>query len=97
MSLLFVSTAVPYATGIEEGYTQKAGRFIPGYWENGVFHYVPASEAKAQGIGGMVLKGKIIPGAHMMKNALDKTQSEDMGRIVEFEFRRLYAELFKGG
>lgn len=88
-SYVFVGTAVHYAQLVNDGWTQKAGQFVPGYWQNGTFHYVPYEEAKAQGIGGMVLTGKIIPGAHMFEKAQERLQ-EDLPEITDFEFRRLY-------
>jgi len=42
----------------------------------------------------MVLTGKVIEGAHMLEKSLDYLK-EDMEDIVLFEFRRLYAELFR--
>jgi hypothetical protein len=92
-SYVFVGTAVPYARYVNDGFTQRAGQFVPGFWKNGVFHYVPGEEAKARGIGGMVLTGKIIPGAHMFEKALDNLD-DDMPKIVEYEFRRMYRKLF---
>lgn len=94
-------TNVAYAAAVEEGYTQEAGRFIPGFWSGDTFHYVPQSEASASwhgqdSMGGMVLSGAVIPGAHMFKKAMDHLKSGDMEKITEFEFRRLYAELTGG-
>ncbi|NIK67932.1 HK97 gp10 family phage protein [Paenibacillus sp. BK720] len=93
-SYLFVGTAVHYARYVNDGFTQKAGQFVPGYWQNGTFHYVPAAAARAQGIGGMVLTGKIVPGAHMFEKTMDRLQ-EDVPEITDFEFRRLYELLFQ--
>jgi hypothetical protein len=88
-SYVVVGTTVKYARYVEEGFQQKAGRFVPGYWsDSGTFHYQPGYPS------GMVLTGKFIEGAHMYRKALDYLQ-DDMDQIVEFEFRRLYAELFK--
>ncbi|TVX92219.1 HK97 gp10 family phage protein [Paenibacillus agilis] len=88
-SYIFVGTSVAYAQFINDGFEQKAGRFVPGFWKSGVFHYVPYEQAKAQKIGGMVLSGKIIPGAHMFEKTMNRLE-EDMPDIVDFEFRRLY-------
>lgn len=82
-----VGTAVEYAAAVEEGFQQKEGRFIPGYWKGDTFHY------DRNAGGGMVLTGKVIEGAHMFKKALDRLDDGDLSEIVEFEFRRLYADL----
>lgn len=81
-------TNVEYAAAVEEGFTQKKGRFVPGEWRSGTFHYIPGAKT------GMVLTGKVIEGAHMLEKSLDYLK-EDMEDIVLFEFRRLYAELFR--
>jgi len=86
-SHFFVGTAVKYAQAVNDGFTQKAGRFVPGYWSGDTFVYDPNHD------GGMVLTGKVIPGAHMFEKAMDYLQ-DDVETIVEFEFRRLYSELF---
>ena len=88
-SYMAVGTTVEYAEAVEEGFAQRRGRFIPGYWQGGTFHYDPAART------GMVLTGKVIEGAHMYRKALDNLK-DDMDRIVEFEFRRLYGALFRG-
>ncbi|MEK4879332.1 HK97 gp10 family phage protein [Paenibacillus sp. FSL R5-0908] len=90
---VFVGTAVSYAGAVNDGYTQKRGRYVPGYWKRGNFIYVPYEEAKAQGIGGMVLTGQIIPGAHMFEKAMDRLE-EDMPELLEVEFKRLFDRLF---
>jgi len=89
-SLVAVGTAVEYAAAVENGFSQedRRGDFIPGYWRSGTFHYDPTART------GMVLTGKVIEGAHMFRGAMDRLKSGDLGTIVEFEFRRLYAELF---
>ena len=79
-------TAKKYARHVEEGFKQTAGRFVPGFWKNGTFHYRPGYET------GMVLTGKVIAGAHMMSKGMENME-KDLDKIVEFEFRRLYAEL----
>lgn len=81
-------TTVDYAAAVEEGFTQKKGRFVPGEWRSGTFHYIPGHKT------GMVLTGKVIEGAHMLEKSLDYLK-EDMEDIVLFEFRRLYASLFE--
>jgi hypothetical protein len=87
VSYVFVGTAVSYAQYVNDGFTQKAGQFVPGFWKSGTFHYKPGYD------GGMVLTGKVIPGAHMFEKALDDLE-DDIPKIAEYEFRRLYRLLF---
>lgn len=86
-SYVFVGTNVEYAQYVNDGFKQEAGRFVPGEWKSGTFHYIPGHD------GGMVLTGKIVEGAKMFENAMDYIE-DDIGKIIEFEFRRMYAELF---
>lgn len=86
-SFVRVGTAVPYAAHVNDGYTQKRGQFVPGEWVGNTFRYNPTLRGQ-----GMVLTGKVIPGARMFDKALDYVQG-DMPQIAEFEFRRLFAEL----
>lgn len=88
VSFVVYGTTVEYAAAVEKGFSQekRKGKFIPGYWSSGTFHYMPGSKT------GMVLTGKVIPGAHMIQKSLDYLQ-EDMEEIVLFELRRLYAML----
>jgi hypothetical protein len=86
-SYVFVGTAVEYAQYVNDGFTQEKGRYVPGEWRGDTFHYIPGHSA------GMVLTGKIIPGARMFEKAMDYIE-DDIPKIVEFEFRRLYNELF---
>jgi hypothetical protein len=88
-SWVFFGTAVEYAGPVNDGYEQKAGRFVPGFWRSGTFHYQPGAKS------GMVIAGKIIEGAHFMEKAIQALESGDADKITEFEFQRLYAELFK--
>lgn len=86
-SYVFTGTNVEYAQAVNDGFTQEAGRFVPGEWRSGTFHYIPGHSK------GMVLTGKVIPGARMFEKSMDYLEG-DMERIVEFEFRRMYRELF---
>lgn len=86
-SYVMVGTAVEYAQYVNDGFSQEKGRFVPGEWKSGVFHYIPGHSE------GMVLTGKVVPGARMFDKAMDYME-DDIGRIMEFEFRRLYKELF---
>lgn len=89
VSFARVGTAVPYAIHVNDGYTQKKGQFVPGRWASGNFHY------DRQAKGGMVLTGKEIEGAHMFEKSLQYME-EDVPKIIEFELRRLWAELNGG-
>lgn len=86
-SYVFVGTNVEYAMAVNDGHTQKKGRFVPGYWSSGTFHYQPGANT------GMVLTGKVIPGARMMEKSMDYMR-DDIDQIIEFEFRRLFSQLF---
>lgn len=90
-SWVFWGTAVPYAAAVNDGHQQQKGRFVPGFWRGDTFHYQPGADK------GMVLTGKFIEGAHMFEKGIQALESGDFDKIVEFEFRRLYDELFKGG
>lgn len=80
-------TCVPYSIFVEEGFTQNAGQFVPGYWAGGKFVYVKGSKT------GMVLTGKIVEGRHMFQKSLDDLANGDLEAIVLTELRRLYATL----
>lgn len=86
-SYAVVGTNVEYAQYVNDGFAQQKGRYVPGIWSSGKFHYIPGHDE------GMVLTGKVIPGAFMFEKATDYTE-EDMPQVLEFEFRRLYSELF---
>jgi hypothetical protein len=86
-SYVVVGTNVEYAPYVNDGFQQEKGRFVPGEWRGDTFHYIPGHGS------GMVLTGKIVPGAKMFEKSMDYLE-DDMDRIIEFEFRRLYAELF---
>lgn len=88
-SYLFVGTAVKYARFVNDGFTQRAGQFVPGEWRSGTFHYIPGYDE------GMVLTGKIIPGVHFFEKAMDELE-DDMPKLIDYEFRRLYQLLFEG-
>lgn len=87
VSFIVVGTNVEYAAHVEEGFRQRAGRFVPGFWSSGTFHYDPGAKT------GMVLTGKVIEGAHMFRKALEYVK-DDAAQVVLFEFKRLYAALF---
>jgi hypothetical protein len=87
LSYVFVGTNVAYAQAVNDGFTQQAGRFVPGEWNGNTFHYIPGHDK------GMVLTGKVVPGARMFEKAMDHMEAE-IKTIIEFEFRRLYQELF---
>ena len=86
-SYVLVGSAVEYVGAVNDGYTQKKGRFVPGVWRGDTFEYIPGAKT------GMVLTGKVIPGAHMFEAAIEGLK-QDLPDIVEFEFRRTYADIF---
>lgn len=88
-SYVVVGTMVHYAAHVNDGFKQEAGRFIPGEWSSGTFHYMPNHTS------GMVLKGATIAGAYMFEKATQYAE-EDLEKVVEFEFNRLYMDLFGG-
>lgn len=88
-SYVWVGTNVDYSVHVNDGYTQKAGRFVPGSWTSSGFHYDPSAS------GGMVLTGKTIAGAHMFEKSMQYME-EDLEKIMEFELRRLWAEVDGG-
>ncbi|MCM3789427.1 HK97 gp10 family phage protein [Domibacillus indicus] len=85
-SYVFTGTAVEYAQYINDGFEQQEGRFVPGEWKGDTFHYIPNHNS------GMVLIGKVIPGARMFERAMDLIE-DDMRTIIDFEFRRMYRDL----
>lgn len=87
VSFVVIGSNVEYAAAVENGFTQKRGRYVPGFWSSGTFHYDPNSKK------GMVLTGKVVEGAHMFRKAIDYLDG-DVEQIVLFEFKRLYAALF---
>lgn len=95
-SYVVIGTLVPYARCIEYGwdFSDRRGEFVPGFWKGGTFHYIPKDQAKAMGVGGMILNGVKVKGYHVFQETLD-AMPEELARIAEFEFKRLYAKLFK--
>lgn len=87
-SYVVYGTTVQYAAAVEEGFTQKAGRFVPGEWRSGTFHYIPGHKT------GMVLTGKVIEGAHMFEKSMMKIE-ELLPELMKHELKRLYDELFR--
>lgn len=85
---LLVGTAVEYAAYVNDGFSQenRKGKYIPGYWSSGTFHYDPNSKT------GMVLTGKVIEGARYFDKAIQYLE-DDIDTIAEFELKRLYAKL----
>lgn len=86
---LEVGTNVLYATWVENGHTQKPGRFIPGHWKNSKFvekkvengKVIPAHweggtfEYDPSAKGGMVLKAEKTKGKQYFKSSFDRYQS----------------------
>lgn len=93
-SYVVIGTLVSYARCIEYGwdFSDRRGEFVPGFWKGGTFHYIPKDQAKAMGVGGMILSGVKVKGYHVFQETLD-AMPEELARIAEFEFKRLYAKL----
>jgi hypothetical protein len=53
-----------YVGFVNYGHSQKPGRFIPGYWKDDHFEYVPGLKM------GMVLKKSHVPGQHFIEKAI---------------------------
>lgn len=87
---LEVGTNVLYATWVENGHTQKLGRFIPGRWENSTFVEKKVENGKVipahweggtfvydpSAKGGMVLKAEKTNGKQYFKNSFNKYQKK---------------------
>jgi hypothetical protein len=85
-----VGTALEYARYVEEGFTQRKGQFVPGYWDDEKFVYVPGHPA------GMVLKGRRIPGVHYLARSEAEVESI-MDELVKEELDELARRLFPDG
>ncbi|MEK3744717.1 HK97 gp10 family phage protein [Brevibacillus sp. FSL K6-0770] len=85
-----VGTHLEYARYVEEGFTQRAGQFVPGYWDDEKFVYVPGYSS------GMVLKGKRIPGVRYMARSEAEVESI-MDALVKEELDELARRLFPDG
>jgi hypothetical protein len=85
-----VGTALEYARYVEEGFTQRKGQFVPGYWDDEKFVYVPGHPA------GMVLKGRRIPGVHYLARSEAEVESI-MDELVKEELNELARRLFPDG
>jgi hypothetical protein len=85
-----VGTALEYARYVEEGFTQRKGQFVPGYWDDEKFVYVPGHPA------GMVLKGRRIPGVHYLERSKAEVESI-MDELVKEELDELARRLFPDG
>jgi Bacteriophage HK97-gp10, putative tail-component len=102
-----VGSNLEYARYVEEGYTQKAGQFVPGYWRKGIFKYDPAAykkylSEKSAGNNpnlfdfGMVLTGKRIPGVHYLSRSRVEVDSI-INELVNEELTELARRLFPDG
>ncbi|MFP3390607.1 HK97 gp10 family phage protein [Brevibacillus sp. SIMBA_040] len=102
-----VGSNLEYARYIEEGYTQKAGQFVPGYWRGDQFRYDPAAyekylSEKSAGNNpslfdyGMVLTGKRIPGVRYLSKSREEVDSI-MEELVKEELDDLARRLFPDG
>lgn len=89
VDVIFYGTTVEYAAAVEEGFKQKEGRFVPGEWRSGTFHYIPGAKT------GMVLTGKVIEGRHMFEKSLDHLKDGDVEKAYIEGLRELWAMLTK--
>ncbi|BAH44511.1 hypothetical protein BBR47_35340 [Brevibacillus brevis NBRC 100599] len=85
-----VGTNLSYARYVEEGFTQREGQFVPGYWDREKFIYVPDHP------DGMVLKGKRVPGVHYFARSVAEVESI-MDELVKEELDDLARRLFPDG
>ncbi|MGG1662888.1 HK97 gp10 family phage protein [Brevibacillus sp. NRS-1366] len=85
-----IGTSLSYARYVEEGFTQRKGQFVPGYWDKEKFIYVPDHP------GGMILKGKRIPGVHYLARSEAEVESI-MDELVKEELDDLARRLFPDG
>ncbi|WP_400162920.1 HK97 gp10 family phage protein [Brevibacillus sp. TJ4] len=85
-----VGTNLEYARYVEEGFTQRKGQFVPGYWDKEKFIYAPDHP------GGMVLKGKRIPGVHYLARSEAEVESV-MDELIKEELDDLARRLFSDG
>lgn len=61
---LQIGTNVEYARWVNDGHSQRPGRFVPGYFDgNGTFRYSPGAGT------GMVLKASHVAGSHFFEKA----------------------------
>jgi hypothetical protein len=85
-----VGTALEYARYVEEGFTQRKGQFVPGYWDDEKFVYVPGHPT------GMILTGKRIPGVRFLARSEAEVESI-MDELVKEELDELARRLFPDG
>ncbi|MFE1631055.1 HK97 gp10 family phage protein [Brevibacillus reuszeri] len=85
-----IGTSLSYARYVEEGFTQRKGQFVPGYWDREKFIYVPDHPE------GMVLKGKRIPGVHYLARSEAEVDSV-MDELIKEELDDLARRLFPDG
>lgn len=102
-----VGSNVEYARYVEEGFTQRAGQFVPGRWDKEKFIYDPDMFKKflhdrAAGKNpnildyGMVLKGKRIPGVRYLARAEAEVEAI-LPELVQEELEELARRLFPDG
>lgn len=62
---LTVGTRVDYAKWVNDGHSQKPGRFVPGVWNGERFEYVPGAKT------GMVLRASTVRGSHFFDKSVE--------------------------
>ena len=86
---LTVGSAVDYASYVNEGHSQKPGRFIPGVWRGDRFVYTPGAKT------GMVLKASYVEGSYFFDNAEDEIRHK-MNDMVEDYFKAFWKKYMGG-
>lgn len=85
---LEISTSVEYARWVNDGHSQRPGRFIPGNFDgNGTFRYVPGAST------GMVLKKSHVEGSHFFDKAVEAFGGY-WGETVKAAFEAWLAQYF---
>jgi len=67
-SVIEVYNNTEYAADVEYGHRQKK-RWVPGVWSGGKFKYDPKAKT------GMMLTEKVVPGARMLKRAVNEQRA----------------------
>lgn len=85
---LEIGTNVQYAIWVNDGHSQRPGRFIPGTFDgNGTFRYVPGART------GMVLKKSHVEGSHFFDKAVEAFTGY-WGETVKQAFEAWFAWYF---
>jgi hypothetical protein len=102
-----VGTNVEYARYVEEGFTQRKGQFVPGYWKGGEFRYDPNAykkflQERKKGNHpnltdyGIILTGQRIPGVRYLARSLAEIEAV-LDDLAYEELEDLARRLFPDG